>query len=233
MSAALHVGVLNPNRSAWMTQRVCEALAAALGPQAELQGLTAYQGPEVIHDLATFEQAGRHIHAEAHALVRRHGAPQALLLACFGDPGLEALQADEALPPTVGLAQAAMQRAAEGGHRFAVLTCGRDWDALLRQRAQDFGLARQLAGVWTLPVNGAVFAQDPQAGWPVLLQMAEAAAAAGATRLVLGGAVFAGLPPPQLPPALRHVSWVDAIEAAARALRQQAPRRPGATAGLR
>jgi allantoin racemase len=214
------VGVLNPNRSAWMTQAVCDALAAALGPGTELRGLTAQQGPEVIDNAERFEQAGHHIQAAARNWVQREGPPQALLLACFGDPGLEALHADPLLPPVVGLAQAAMQAAAAGGERFAVLTCGRDWEALLRQRARDFGLGEQLAGVWSLPVNGAAFAQDPKAWWPDLLDLAAQAAAAGATRLILGGAVFAGLHPPALPGGTPALQWVDAIAAAAAALRK-------------
>jgi allantoin racemase len=219
------IAVLNPNRSQWMTQRVCAALGEALGEGlgatssagAELDGVTASDGPEVIDSAPSFELAGQRIHHEARGFVERHGRPAAMVLACFGDPGLEALQTDPALPPVVGLAHAAMRCAAEGGERFAVLTCGADWEALLSQRADAFGLATQLAGVWSLPVNGSAFASDPAAWWPALMRHADAAAEAGARRLILGGAVFAGLKPPPLRAGLE---WVDAIEATAQTLRE-------------
>lgn len=215
------IAVLNPNRSQWMTQRVCEALGEALseawGAGVELDGLTASEGPEVIDSAPSFELAGQRIQHEARGFVERRGRPAAMVLACFGDPGLEALQADPALPPVVGLAHAAMRRASEGGERFAVLTCGADWEPLLSQRAHAFGLATQLAGVWSLPVNGAAFASDPAAWWPALTRHADAAAQAGARRLILGGAVFAGLKPPPLRAGLE---WVDAVEATAHALRE-------------
>jgi allantoin racemase len=202
--------VINPNRSSWMTQRVGDALALNVNASQAL--VTATDGPEVIDSVASFAQAGMTVRDEARRHLAEHGPVDALVVACFGDPGLEALRADPLMPPVFGLAHSAMRQAMERQQRFAVLTCGSDWKPLLTQRAHAFGMADGLVGVWALPINGAVFAHDPAAWWPAILQNAQTAANEGATSLILGGAVFVGLSAP-LPPAGTH--WVDAIEACA------------------
>ncbi|MBL0917888.1 MAG: Asp/Glu racemase [Hydrogenophaga sp.] len=209
------IAVINPNRSPWMTQRVGDALATALGVPAQWHMVTASGGPDVIDSVATFNHAAQALGREARHCLQPNERPDAIVLACFGDPGLEGLRADPELPPVVGLAHAAMAQAAAQGERFAVLTCGPDWKPLLTQRAGQFGLAEQLVGVWALPVNGAAFANDPDSWWPHLMRDAHAAAHAGATSLILGGAVFAGLAPPPAPAGSR---WLDAVDACANAL---------------
>lgn len=202
--------VINPNRSSWMTQRVGDALAlSVIASQARV---TATNGPEVIDSVATFGQAGTTVQGEARRCLAEQGPADAVVVACFGDPGLEALRADPLMPPVFGLAHSAMRQAVERQQRFAVLTCGPAWKPLLTQQAHAFGMADGLVDVWALPVNGTVFAHDPAAWWPLLLQDAQTAADEGATSLILGGAVFAGL---SVPPAPSGTRWVDAIEACA------------------
>lgn len=202
--------VINPNRSSRMTQCVGDALALSVDASQAL--VTATDGPEVIDSVASFGQAGLTVQDEARRCLAKHGPADAIVIACFGDPGLEALSADPLMPPVFGLAHSAMRQAVERQQRFAVLTCGPDWKPLLTQRARAFGMANGQVGVWALPVNGAVFAHDSAAWWPVLLQNAQIAADEGATSLILGGAVFAGLSVPPAPPGTH---WVDAIEVCA------------------
>jgi allantoin racemase len=202
--------VINPNRSSWMTQRVGNALA--LSVDASQERVSATDGPEVIDNVATFGQAAMTVQGEARRYLARHGPADAIVVACFGDPGLEALRADPLMPPVMGMAHSAMTQAVERQQRFAVLTCGPAWKPLLTQRAHAFGAANWLVGVWALPVNGAVFAHDPALWWPALLQNAQTAADEGATSLVLGGAVFVGL---SVPPAPAGTHWIDAVQACA------------------
>jgi Asp/Glu/hydantoin racemase len=131
--------------------------------------VTATDGPEVIDSVASFGQAGLTVQGEAKRCLAKHGPADAIVVACFGDPGLEALRADPLMPPVFGLAHSAMAHAVEREQRFAVLTCGPAWKPFLTQRAHAFGMADGLVHVWALPVNGAVFAHDPAARWPALL----------------------------------------------------------------
>lgn len=192
MSAAEFL-VLNPNCSAWMTQRAVERLQALLGEAGVVCGWTAPDGPAVIDDAYSFTQGAEVLMPLARAALARHAGAHGLLLACFGDPGLEALRDAAAGVPVVGLAECAMRQAAAEHDCFAILTCGPAWVPMLTQRAAQFGLADALVGVWALPVNGAEFARDPQRWREALADAAEQARQRGAGALILGGAVFAGL----------------------------------------
>ncbi|GAP37636.1 aspartate/glutamate racemase family protein [Piscinibacter sakaiensis] len=203
--------VLNPNATPWMTQRVAEALARQLPAGTALEPLTTADGPPVIDTAERFEAGARAGAAALQARLGRAPAPRAVLLACFGDPGLEDLRRLAASRPVVGLAEAAMRAAARRAGRFAVLTCGPAWVPLLQQRARDFGLAEALAGVQALPVDGRTLAQDPGPWRGALQAAADAAVRDGARALVLGGAAFAGLGTL----VQSTVPVIDAIEAAA------------------
>lgn len=68
-----------------------------------------------------------------------------MLLACFGDPGLDALR--EVAPiPVVGLADAAGEAAIRLGRRFGVVTGGAAWAPMLTEFYAARGLADRLAG---------------------------------------------------------------------------------------
>jgi len=208
--------VLNPNSTAWMTERVTAALQRHLGEGVALHPCTVDEGPPVIDGPASFEQGARLVGPACERALVRHPGLRAVLLACFGDPGLEGLRVVCADRPVVGLADCAMADTAARHGRFAILTCGPDWVGLLERRAAELGHAAALVGVWALPVNGRELALDPQR-WQAALQAAAVdAQRQGAQALILGGAAFAGLE-------LGIVSalpQVDPLQTAARALQR-------------
>jgi len=208
--------VLNPNSSAWMTDRVTAALQHHLGAGFKLHPCTVDEGPSVIDSPATFEQGARLVGPACERALAQHPAVRTVLLACFGDPGLEALRAACAGRPVVGLADCAMADAAARHGRFAILTCGPDWVGLLERRAAELGHAEALVGVWALPVNGRELALQPQRWQAALQAAADDAQRHGAQALVLGGAAFAGLTL-GIGSALPQV---DPLQAAARALQR-------------
>ena len=61
------------------------------------------------------------------------GPPDAVVIACFGDPGLEAL-AEISGRPVVGFAEAGFRAAAALGGRFLVATNGAAWAEMLDDR---------------------------------------------------------------------------------------------------
>lgn len=211
--------VLNPNTSSWMTERVVERLRSLLGADAEVRGWTAAAGPAVIDDADSFAQGAASLQPLARAALECHRHARGLLLACFGDPGLEALREAAGGVPVVGLAECAMRQAAAEHGAFAVLTCGPAWVPLLTQRAARFGLADSLVGVWALPVHGAEFAREPPRWRAALADAAEQAQRCGARALILGGAAFAGFEDLIDTPLPR----IDALQCAAQALRLKLP----------
>lgn len=203
--------VLNPNASDWMTQRVVQQIQRRLDARTEVVAITAANGPAVIDDEASFAAGAAAARQALPAALARHAGASAVLLACFGDPGLEDLRQAAGGVPVHGLAELAMRHAADAGRRFAVLTCGPAWVPLLQQRAGDFGVGAALVGVWALPVHGRALALDPDPWRAALQQAADAAVAAGAQAVVLGGAAFAGLGPL----AQCTVPIIDSVDAAA------------------
>lgn len=181
--------VLNPNTSATMTDAVVEQLRRCAPPGTSVEGMTAGEGCAVIDSRETFL-----IGANAAVTLFKDVPVEtdAVLLACFGDPGLEALQNGSSMP-VVGLAQAALQRAHTSAKPFAIVTAGANWVNMLQDRAESFGLSRGLVGVYGLDGNGAALRKNAKAFRNQVFDLSVKAADAGARMLILGGAAFAGL----------------------------------------
>jgi Asp/Glu/hydantoin racemase len=147
---------------------------------------------------------------------RAHGgaAPAAVLVACFGDPGVAALRALTGLP-VLGLAEVAMRAAADHG-RYAVVTGGAAWGPMLTRLAVSLGLADGLAGVVTVERSGAELLADPPAAQALLLAACQQALALGGVRaIVIGGAALADLAAPLAP--LLPVPLIDNVRVGLRA----------------
>ncbi|WP_425261224.1 aspartate/glutamate racemase family protein [Rubrivivax sp. RP6-9] len=180
--------VLNPNTTAAMTAAVQAQVRALVPPGVAVHGSTAQQGAPVIDSAGRFAAAAAALPAQVAADVPPAAA---VLLACFGDPGLESLRGLRR--PVAGLAEAAVAEAVAAGQRFAIVTAGAAWVPLLQQRVADFGATPWLAGVFALPFNGLRLVQDPAGSRAALQAVVAQAERSGAQALVLGGAAFAGL----------------------------------------
>jgi Asp/Glu/hydantoin racemase len=136
-----------------------------------------------------------------------------VLLACFGDPGLEA--AKELSPvPVVGMAEASLAtalRAAGGGRPVALLTGGAAWVPMLEEFALLRGHGPDRVRVRAVPFRGDAIARDPEAALAPLAAAARAAAAEGAAAVVLGGAGLVGLAE-RLAPRLPGVALLDSLD---------------------
>ncbi|MCU0942390.1 MAG: aspartate/glutamate racemase family protein [Hydrogenophaga sp.] len=215
--------ILNPNTSDGVTQRLVAHAQAQAPAGWVVQGAQARFGARYISgEMAAAVAAHAALDAFAqHAALQ--GEPDAVLLGCFGDPGLFALRACTAAP-VFGLAEAAM-RAASAHGRYAIVTGGAAWVPMLERLARALQIDAALCGVQTVPRSGGELAADPVAAHAVLLQAGRQALARWpeAQALLLGGAGLAGMAAPlagALPvPVLDNVSLaLDAIWAL--------PRRP-------
>ena len=204
MTQKLRILLVNSNTSAATTQQVASA-ARALAPEVEFTAIESRCGPAgiggradvVISALATFEAA-------------LEAAPghDAVVVACFSDPGLAALR--EVLDiPVVGIGESAYLTAAMLGARFSVVTPGLRVAPMVVEAVQAAGLASRFGGV-TLIDDSVILADDRL---PVLVEgVARAVATQSAEVVVLGGAVFAGLA--QAVAAASQVPVVGSVEAA-------------------
>ena len=120
--------LLNPNTTTAVTQRLADFLKGALPNSVRLDTMTAGFGASYIACEASHAVAA-HATLECWAqYLASAPAPDGVLIACFGDPGLFALRQSSACPVT-GLAEASFIEASAYGD-FAVVTGGQpgDWN---------------------------------------------------------------------------------------------------------
>jgi Asp/Glu/hydantoin racemase len=136
--------LINPNTSRETTAMMHGIARAALPPAFALESETAAQGARMItsaRELATSVE-------EVLRIGRMH-APRvsAIVIGAFGDPGLAALRADVGADvPVVGIGEASLREAAEGGRRFGVATTTPELEAPIVALVARLGLAARFTG---------------------------------------------------------------------------------------
>jgi Asp/Glu/hydantoin racemase len=192
MEDAMRLLLLNANASQSITDLVVAAARPLAKPGTELIGATGRFGPRYIGTRAAYAIAS-HAALDAYAAFG-HGA-DAVVLACFGDPGLGALR-EVASVPVVGMAEAGCLAAAQGGRRFAVVTGGERWIPMLTEYIGALGLSAQLGGVHAVAPTGADIAADPDGSVALLADGCRTAVKRfDADVVVLGGAGLAPIAP--------------------------------------
>jgi len=187
-------GNTDPAITDLLAARAAEAIPRLGLAPAEIVPATAPFGARYIATRAAVAVAG---HAVLAALAEQVGPDNprdfgAALIACFGEPGIEA--ARELLPiPVVGMAEASIAAALAMAPRIALLTGGAAWVPML----QDFALVRghgpETVLVRGVAPTGDMIARDPDGALALLAEAAADSVAAGAGAVVLGGAGLAGL----------------------------------------
>ncbi len=179
--------VINPNTTA-VVSAMLEALAVREAPGVEVRVATArfgapYIGCEVSYAIAA--------HAVLDAWALAEPPPDAVLVGCFGDPGLFALR--DAGVPASGLASAAADEAARHGG-FAIVTGGPRWVPMLRRLMDNLGHGESCRGILALEAGGLQLAQEPARARAAIAQACTAAARQfGVHTVVVGGAALAGM----------------------------------------
>ena len=209
--------IINPNTSKPLTDRICE-IAKTFYPNIHFKGATGRFGARYISSRSASVIAA---HAALDAFAEHGRDAHAVLLACFGDPGLFALR--ELAPiPVVGLAEATCSDAHARFGRFAIVTGGERWVPMLWEFLDLVGLKAHCAGIRCVAKTGGQIAENPEAAYSELLAACKAAFDVdGADVVILAGAGLAGLADaltPSLPkPVLCSVKMgIDAVIAASK-----------------
>lgn len=179
------IALINPNTSADTTARMLRIARHAAGPAVRLQGFTAPYGAPLITDPQALERAAQAV----AALVPELTGAAAVIVAAFGDPGLEELRARLPVPVT-GIAEAGMAEAAAGGRLFAVVTT----TPLLRGRIARTAAAyghQGFVGTWTTPGDPVASMNDPDTLRDALAAACLEAVDGGAEAIVIGGGPLA------------------------------------------
>ena len=182
--------LINPNTTASITDLVLKTAQQFASKDTRLRAATGAFGPRVIASRAAYAIAG---HAALDAFASDKGRKDAVVLACFGDPGLAALK-EVSKVPVVGMADASILQASALGGRFSIVTGGERWKSMLEEFVASRGLASRLASVRTVAPTGADIARNPKAAMALLARGCKACVREdGADVVILGGAGLAGL----------------------------------------
>lgn len=189
--------VINPNTASSVSALLQLHAQKTAGQHMRVHTVTARFGAPYIASEASYAIAGHAVldawaEAAADAEADVHKRFDAVLIGCFGDPGLFALRECSTVPVT-GLAESAFTEAARTG-RFAIVTGGARWEPMLARLANNLGFGEQLAGIHTVAQSGGELARDPVAAHGILTRAcAEAASRFDASVVILGGAGLAGM----------------------------------------
>lgn len=179
----MRLALVNTNTDAAVTRTMC-SIAARKG--VEITGFTAPFGAPLITNEAALEEASDAVLALALDLLDFDG----VIVAAFGDPGLERLRGCLSCPVT-GIGEAAMRAAGQGGRRFAVATTTPDLSASIRAGAACEGF-ENFVGVWLTPGDPVALTADPDRLMVALQNACEAAIAeGGAEAVIIGGGPLA------------------------------------------
>lgn len=182
--------LINPNTTPEITDLVVHHASGFAGPDTTIVGATGRFGARYVATRAAYAVAA---HAALDAYAEHSTGADAVILACFGDPGLPGLR-ELAHQPVLGLAEAACHAAAKRDGRFAIVTGGERWGPMLEEFVASIGLAQRCAGVVTVAPSGGEIARDPDAALTTLANACNSAIDRHhASAVILGGAGLAGI----------------------------------------
>ncbi|WP_436521819.1 aspartate/glutamate racemase family protein [Actinoplanes sp. HUAS TT8] len=184
----MRIRVINPNTTASMTTLIEASARAVAGPGVVVEGVTPDMGPASIE--SHYDEALSVPGLLAAVTAGERDGVDGYVVACFGDPGVDAAR-EIAAGPVVGIAEAAMHAAMLVGRGFSVVT------TLSRTRGRALDLAVRHApagacrGVWACDIPVLDLESDPAARKRVTALARQALDRDGSDVIVLGCAGMA------------------------------------------
>lgn len=179
--------VINPNTSTEMTRAIDRVAQAAAGPQAHVTTRQSVRGPHTIEGPL---DAALGVAGMLEVVGAYHYSFDAVVVACFGDPGVDALRMLVRVP-VVGIGAASFIQAGFLSQRFAIVTPAVGTPARYAAVAADLGLTRQFVGTYPTTLAVADFESGDPAVTDLLAVQATRAVADGAECLLFGCAGIA------------------------------------------
>lgn len=189
---ACRILVVNSNTTDSVTSRIADAALAALPEGCTVETVSAPFGLPLIVTRADWLVAGP---ATLAALAARRGSFDAAVVACFGDPGVEAAK-EMFNVPVIGISEAAFHAACLLGRRFGIVSFTAALKPMFEDCLERAGLTARCAGFRM----GPAFAGDPgrvaEERRDMILELCRASIEQdGAEVVILAGGPLAGLAP--------------------------------------
>lgn len=177
------ITVVNANTSEEMTRAIERGARSVAGPGTRLRVVTPRMGPAAVE--SHYDEALAVPGLLAAIADGERAGSAGYVIACFGDPGLDAAR-ELASGPVLGIAEAAMHAASFLGRGFSVVTSlsrtrGRAWDL-----AERYGMRRFCRGVHACDIAPLELDRDPDAVKKTLAACAAALDADDSDAIVLG-----------------------------------------------
>ena len=151
--------LINPNTSTSTTEMMVRIASDGLPAGFRVRGATVDAGPSMIVDERELDAAA----AEVERTWRAVGGDCAgVIVGAFGDPGLAQVRAASRVP-AVGLCEAAMREASQGGRRFGIATVTPSLVVPIDARADALGLRAVYTGIRLTEGDPRALAAAPQA----------------------------------------------------------------------
>lgn len=183
--------IINPNSSASVTERIDAAAQAACQTGEEITTICATRAPELI---VTPEDAQRAEQSVTQTLAAWTRPVDGVILASFGDTGLDAVRTKTNVP-VVGIAQSAYAMASVLGPRMSIVSFAPSMADALRKTALGYGHGERLVAMHM--VEGASWDDPGEIQVQLQAQLLElcqiSAREDRVSSIVLGGGPLAGL----------------------------------------
>ncbi|WP_280306206.1 aspartate/glutamate racemase family protein [Nocardia neocaledoniensis] len=186
----MRIRVINPNTTRAMTATIERCALAVAGPATVLDAVTSEMGPASIE--SHYDEA---MSVPGLLAAIRRGETEGVdgyVIACFGDPGLDAAR-ELADGPVIGIAEAAMHTASHLGRGFSVVTTLGRTAGRAADLAERYGMQRFCLGIHACELPVLALDTDPDARKIVTEACRAAVAADGSDAVVLGCAGMAEL----------------------------------------
>lgn len=186
----MKIWVINPNTTRAMTSTIEACARAVAAPGTEITGVTSAFGPPSIE--SHYDEA-MSVPGLLDAVQRgeAHGV-DGYVVACFGDPGLDAAR-EVARGPVIGIAEAAMQTASHLGRGFSVVTTLGRTMGRAADLAEHYGMQRFCRGIHACEIAVLDLETDPDARKIITEACREALEADDSDAIVLGCAGMADM----------------------------------------
>lgn len=181
--------VLNPNTSTVVTEKVAAAIKKIARADVEVTVTQLPHGPESLESF--YDEALAAPYSIEMVKQANQDGYDAIILAAFCDPNLEALKEISTIP-VYGIAECAYSAALLMGNMFGILTEKKHKEAVKRHQVRKFGLESRFAGVKALGMGVVEIATDGQKVKEIGFMRARELMEAGAEVIVLGCASMAG-----------------------------------------
>ncbi|MEV4945506.1 aspartate/glutamate racemase family protein [Streptomyces sp. NPDC053755] len=179
--------LVNPNTRTATTEMMTAIARRTLGPLLPVHGVTVRRGPRMLTDPSHLRAAAPEV-VEAGRRALAAGDCAALIVAAFGDPGLEGLRAVAGEVPVVGIGEASLREASAAATRFGIATTTPLLAGPLADGVGRLGLAGLFTGLRLTDGDPEALSADPTALRESLAgAVRECVAHDGARAVVIGG----------------------------------------------